>query len=43
VYPSRLCVNDPAAFARSMDVVRTRPVRYVMGCHVEMRRASGRD
>ncbi len=47
VYPGRLYVKDPAAFARSMDrlaeVVRTRPVRYVMGCHVEMRRASGRD
>jgi glyoxylase-like metal-dependent hydrolase (beta-lactamase superfamily II) len=47
VYPGRLYVNDPAAFAASLEAMvtmaRTRAVRAVLGCHIEMTRTPGRD
>jgi hydroxyacylglutathione hydrolase len=47
VYPGRLYVPDPAAFAASMQrlvrFAQERPVEHVMGCHVEMARAPGQD
>jgi hydroxyacylglutathione hydrolase len=47
VLPGRLYVDDAAVFLASMDrlveFVRTRPVTQVMGGHIEMRRAPGRD
>jgi glyoxylase-like metal-dependent hydrolase (beta-lactamase superfamily II) len=43
----RLYVNDFAAFRDSLDrlvaMCGSRPVTHVMGCHIEMRRAPGRD
>src|SRR4051794_26083943 len=40
VYPGRLYVHDPLAFAASMDRLATlaeqRAVRHVLGCHIEM-------
>jgi glyoxylase-like metal-dependent hydrolase (beta-lactamase superfamily II) len=39
VYPGRLYVDDPAAFAASIDrlvaFTATRPVSHVLGCHIE--------
>jgi glyoxylase-like metal-dependent hydrolase (beta-lactamase superfamily II) len=47
VYPGRLYVRDFPAFVASLDrlveLARSRPVEGVMGCHIEMRRAPGRD
>lgn len=47
VYPGRLYANDMPTFVTSMDrlldFAETRPVTHVMGCHIEMSRASGRD
>jgi hydroxyacylglutathione hydrolase len=47
VLPGRLYVDDAAVFLASMDrlveFVRGRPVTHVMGGHIEMRRAPGRD
>ena len=47
VLPGRLYVDDHAVFLASMErlveFVRTRPVTHVMGCHIEMTRAPGRD
>jgi hydroxyacylglutathione hydrolase len=47
VYPGRLYVYDWAAFARSIDRLADwcalRPVRYLLGCHIEMTRTPGVD
>lgn len=47
VYPGRLYVSDFPAFAASLDrlvqFAETRPVKHVLGCHVEMSRTPGRD
>ena len=47
VYPGRLYVSDPAAFLASLQamvaIARTRPVRAVLGCHIEMTRTPRRD
>ncbi|MEP6527953.1 MAG: MBL fold metallo-hydrolase [Nocardioidaceae bacterium] len=47
VYPGRLYVQDMSAFMASLDrlvaLARSRPVTHVMGCHIEMSRAPGRD
>jgi glyoxylase-like metal-dependent hydrolase (beta-lactamase superfamily II) len=47
VYPGRLYVREHAAYLASMDrlieFAATRPVRHVMGCHIEMSRRPGRD
>jgi hydroxyacylglutathione hydrolase len=47
VYPGRLYVEDMDAFASSMrrlvSFAEPRPVRHVMGCHVEMSTAPGLD
>jgi hydroxyacylglutathione hydrolase len=47
VLPARLYVEDYALFRASVDrmaeLARTRPVTHVMGCHVEMTQAPGRD
>lgn len=47
VLPGRLYVQDMAAYRASLDrlcdLARTRPVRWVMGCHIEMRRTPGHD
>jgi len=47
VYPGRLYGRDMAAFVDSMDrlveFARQRPVRHVMGCHIEMTTTPGRD
>jgi hydroxyacylglutathione hydrolase len=47
LYPGQLYVNDPAAFLASLQalvaIARTRPVRAVLGCHIEMTRSPGRD
>ena len=47
VYPGRLYAGDPAAFLASLQALvtmaRTRPVRAVLGCHIEMTRTPGRD
>src|SRR5947208_258343 len=46
-YPGRLYVYDWAAFARSIDRLAgfcaQRPVRYLLGCHIEMTRTPGVD
>lgn len=47
VYPGRLYAIDVPTFVTSMDrlldFAETRPVTYVMGCHIEMSRTPGRD
>lgn len=47
VYPGRLYARDMAAFVESMDrlveFARERPVRHVMGCHIEMTSTPRRD
>lgn len=47
VCPGRLYARDPAAFAQSLDdlvrLAEDRPVRHVMGAHVEMTLRPGRD
>ena len=47
VYPGRLYGRDMAAFVDSMDrlveFAQQRPVRHVMGCHIEMTTTPGRD
>ena len=47
VYPGRLYVDDRPAFTRSIERLiaycETRPVTYVLGCHVEMTRQPGLD
>ncbi|MFG2841889.1 MBL fold metallo-hydrolase [Kitasatospora sp. NPDC048296] len=47
VYPGRLYINDWPAFARTIDrliaFTESRPVTYVLGCHIEMTRAPGID
>jgi glyoxylase-like metal-dependent hydrolase (beta-lactamase superfamily II) len=47
VYPGRLYVNDAPAFLASLEalvsIAAARPVRAVMGCHIEMTRTPGRD
>ena len=47
VYPGRLYVYDWAAFARSIDRLADwcalRPVRHLLGCHIEMTRTPGVD
>jgi hydroxyacylglutathione hydrolase len=47
VLPGRLYVRDFAAFTASLDrlvgLADSRPVRHVMGCHIEMTRTPGRD
>ncbi len=47
VYPGRLYVNDPSAMLDSLDrlaaFAATHDVERILGCHVEMTRAPGRD
>jgi hydroxyacylglutathione hydrolase len=47
VYPGRLYVEDAPAFVASLErtvaFAEAHAVTHVMGCHVEMRRAPGRD
>ncbi len=47
VYRGRLYVEDPPAFRDSLDALvelaRSRPVRAVLGCHIEMTRTPRRD
>jgi len=47
VYPGRLYVEDLAAFTDSLDrlvgLAKSRDVRAVMGCHIEMSRTPGVD
>lgn len=47
VYPGRLYARDMTAFVESMDrlveFARERPVRHVMGCHIEMSSTPRRD
>jgi glyoxylase-like metal-dependent hydrolase (beta-lactamase superfamily II) len=47
VYPGRLYADDMTAFLASaerlVEFAATRPVRHVMGCHIEMTRTPGRD
>jgi len=47
VYPGRLYVKDFTAFAASIArliaFAESHPVSHVMGCHIEMTRAPGRD
>jgi glyoxylase-like metal-dependent hydrolase (beta-lactamase superfamily II) len=47
VYPGRLYINDWPAFARTIDrliaFTESRPVTYVLGCHIEMTRDPGID
>ena len=47
VYPGRLYAHDMPAFVASaerlVDFAATRPVRHVMGCHIEMTRTPGHD
>jgi hydroxyacylglutathione hydrolase len=47
VYPGRLYVRDPSAFATSLDrLVRfaaSHPVTHVMGCHIEKRNRPRKD
>ncbi|MGA8117730.1 MAG: MBL fold metallo-hydrolase, partial [Actinocatenispora sp.] len=47
VYPGRLYVNDAPAFRASLDALvdfaAARPVRAVLGCHIEMTRRPGHD
>lgn len=45
VYPGRLYVRDPASYLESIErlteFASTRPVRRVLGCHIEMSRDGG--
>jgi len=47
VYPGRLYARDMTAFVASaerlVDFAAARPVRHVMGCHIEMTRTPGQD
>jgi len=47
VYPGRLYVQDMPAFVDSLQrlvaLAESRPVRYVMGCHIEMSTTPGKD
>jgi glyoxylase-like metal-dependent hydrolase (beta-lactamase superfamily II) len=47
VYPGRLYVDDPPAFAASMDrlvaLAEDEAVRHVLGCHIEMSSRPGHD
>ena len=47
VYPGRLYVNHWPAFTRSIETLiafcETRPVTYILGCHIEMTRQPGID
>jgi hydroxyacylglutathione hydrolase len=47
VYPGRLYVQSPHAFAASLDrlaaFAEERAVRHVLGCHIEMSNRPGRD
>ena len=47
VYPGRLYVEDMPTFAASIERLTEfalcRPVRHVLGCHIEMTRTPGRD
>ncbi len=47
VYPGRLYVEDMTAFVDSLDrlvaLTEERPVRFVMGCHIEMSTRPGHD
>ena len=47
VYPGRLYAEDMPVFVASaerlVEFAATRPVRHVMGCHIEMTRTPGRD
>ena len=47
VYPGRLYADDMPVFVASaerlVDFAATRPVRHVMGCHIEMTRTPGHD
>lgn len=47
VYPGRLYAFEPLAFVKSLDrlvsFARDRRITHVMGCHIEMTRAPGKD
>ncbi|MFI8362023.1 MBL fold metallo-hydrolase [Streptomyces sp. NPDC085612] len=47
LYPGRLYIEDRAAYSatvdRLLDFCATRPVRHVLGCHIEMAGTEGRD
>ncbi|MEU9026597.1 MBL fold metallo-hydrolase [Streptomyces sp. NPDC048383] len=47
VYPGRLYIEDRAAYSatvdRLLDFCATRPVRHVLGCHIEMTTRPGED
>ncbi|WP_406832902.1 MBL fold metallo-hydrolase [Pedococcus sp. KACC 23699] len=47
VYPGRLYVEDPAAYALTIDrlvaFADTHPVSHVLGCHIEMSTTPGED
>jgi hydroxyacylglutathione hydrolase len=47
ILPGRLYVFDAEAYLdtieRLVDFAATRPVRHVLGCHIEMKRRPGRD
>ncbi|MEV7725393.1 MBL fold metallo-hydrolase [Streptomyces sp. NPDC087917] len=47
LYPGRLYVEDRAAYSatvdRLLDFCAARPVRHVLGCHIEMTTTPGRD
>lgn len=47
VYPGRLYVEDMPAFMDSLnrlvDLTEARPVRHVLGCHIEMTAIPGKD
>ena len=47
VYPGRIYIQDWPAFVRTIDRLigfcSTRPVTYVLGCHIEMSREPGVD
>jgi len=47
VYPGRLYVEDPDAFSASLErlsaLAHARPVRHVLGCHIEMSARPGVD
>lgn len=47
IYPGRLYVEDAPAFLKSIirlgDFSQTHPLSWVLGCHIEMTRKSGRD
>ncbi|MFJ7780650.1 MBL fold metallo-hydrolase [Streptomyces yangpuensis] len=47
LYPGRLYIEDRAAYSatvdRLLDFCATRPVRHVLGCHIEMTTTPGED